>query len=236
MNQEKIGALIASLRKKQGLTQSELGAKVGVGDRAVSKWERGITCPDISIINELSSILGITSDELLKGELNKEHKEQFKKTKFNKKLLLLIPLLLIIIILSIIISNNNKTYAYTLRSDSPEYDVAGKIIFNKDKTNIIINSIAFNDKKNNEIIIKNYEYIIQNNKDLILRNGYIDDVEFFGELMTIKEYLKSLKINYSYDTKIDRQSFLRDGITIEFNFLTEDDKIITKIISISLGK
>ena len=156
MDQEKIGALIASLRKKQGLTQSQLGAKVGVGDRAVSKWERGITCPDISIINELSSILGITSDELLKGELTKEHKEQLKEHKFNKKLLLLIPLVLIIIAVVIIISNKNKTYVYNLISDSNEYSITGKITFSKDSQTIYINNISFREKELNKIIIKNY--------------------------------------------------------------------------------
>ena len=57
MDNKKIGNLIASLRKSKGLTQQDLGDLVGVGFRAVSKWERGITMPDISIINELSKIL-----------------------------------------------------------------------------------------------------------------------------------------------------------------------------------
>ena len=76
MDNKKIGKLIADLRKKQGLTQQELGDKVGVGFRAVSKWERGITLPDITIINEVSRILGISSDELLAGELNTQKHEE----------------------------------------------------------------------------------------------------------------------------------------------------------------
>ena len=117
MNQEKIGALVAKLRKEKGLTQSDLGAKVGVGFKAVSKWERGISCPDISIINELSKILGITSDELLSGKLNEEHKSLSSKGyKFNKKLLFfIIPIAFLIIGLFIIINQNkHKTYIYDL--------------------------------------------------------------------------------------------------------------------------
>ena len=72
MDQEKIGKLIAKQRKMKGLTQQQLGDMVGVGYRAVSKWETGLTMPDISNINELCKILDITSDELLKGELNKK--------------------------------------------------------------------------------------------------------------------------------------------------------------------
>lgn len=65
MDNKRIGKLIGDLRKKKGLTQQELGDKVGVGFRAVSKWENGVTLPDISIIQELSRILGINVDYLL---------------------------------------------------------------------------------------------------------------------------------------------------------------------------
>ncbi len=124
MDQAKIGKLIATLRKQLKMTQSELGAKVGVGDRAVSKWENGITCPDISIINELSKVLGITSDELLKGELNKEH----KKPKFDKRIILLLPVVLIIaIIIFIVINNKHQKYIYTLRNTSNDYEVQEKM-------------------------------------------------------------------------------------------------------------
>ena len=236
MNQEKIGALIASLRKKQGLTQSQLGAKVGVGDRAVSKWERGITCPDISIINELSSILGITSDELLKGELNKEHKEQLKEHKFNKKLLLLIPLIIIVIITTIIIINKNKTYVYTLYSDSNEYDVVGEIIIGNNDTIININRINFRNKKLNQTFIKNYEYNLLSDDYLILRNGYIDDTEFISEIMTINNFINSLKINYKINESIFKNNYLKNGLVLKFRFLKEDGDIINKIIYIKVLK
>ena len=108
MNQEKIGALIAKLRKEKGLTQSDLGAIVGVGFKAVSKWERGITCPDISIINELSKILGITSDELLSGKLNEEHKSLSSKGyKFNKNLNINLKSILTMFDLHIVIYNKS---------------------------------------------------------------------------------------------------------------------------------
>lgn len=65
MDSKEIGKLIKKLRMNKGLTQQELGDKVGVGFRAVSKWESGLTLPDISIISELSKILGVKSDYLL---------------------------------------------------------------------------------------------------------------------------------------------------------------------------
>lgn len=236
MDQEKIGALIASLRKKQGLTQSQLGAKVGVGDRAVSKWERGITCPDISIINELSSILGITSDELLKGELTKEHKEQLKEHKFNKKLLLLIPLVLIIIAVVIIISNKNKTYVYNLISDSNEYSITGKITFSKDSQTIYINNISFREKELNKIIIKNYEYSIMSSNTLILRNGYINNSDLNIEPIKIKELLQTYSVNYSTHMELSKRELINNGLILRLTFLDINNEVINKEINIKLVK
>lgn len=50
LNTEHIGALIARLRKEKGMTQQELAAQLGITDKAVSKWERSLSCPDISIL------------------------------------------------------------------------------------------------------------------------------------------------------------------------------------------
>ena len=68
MDQEKIGKFISSCRKEAGLTQAALADKLGITDRAVSKWETGKSLPDASIMIELCSLLGITVNELLTGE------------------------------------------------------------------------------------------------------------------------------------------------------------------------
>lgn len=67
MNYEKIGEFIASRRKEKNLTQNELAKKVGVTDKAVSKWERGLGCPDVSILEMLANELDVSVLELLKG-------------------------------------------------------------------------------------------------------------------------------------------------------------------------
>ena len=68
MDQLKIGRFIAECRKKANLTQMQLAEKLGITDKAVSKWERGITMPDTSIMLELCDILSISVNELLSGE------------------------------------------------------------------------------------------------------------------------------------------------------------------------
>lgn len=82
MNQEKIGKFITECRKKKNLTQDQLAEKLGISDRAVSKWERGLNMPDASLMLELTSILGITVNELLSGEIIRE-KEYMNKAEEN---------------------------------------------------------------------------------------------------------------------------------------------------------
>ena len=68
MEQIKIGKFIASCRKEQGVTQAVLAEKLGISDRAVSKWETGKSMPDSGIMLELCELLKINVNELLSGE------------------------------------------------------------------------------------------------------------------------------------------------------------------------
>lgn len=68
MDLNKVGKFIANLRKEKGLTQNELGTLLGVTDTTISKWERGINAPDISMLTRLSNILDISVTELLHGK------------------------------------------------------------------------------------------------------------------------------------------------------------------------
>ena len=69
MDQIKIGKFIAQRRKNAGLTQIQLAEKLGITDRAVSKWENGKAMPDSSIMLELCDLLKITVNDLLSGEV-----------------------------------------------------------------------------------------------------------------------------------------------------------------------
>lgn len=65
MDNRKMGNLISDLRRQKSMTQKDLADQLNVTDKAVSKWERGICCPDIGTIPELAELLGISSEELL---------------------------------------------------------------------------------------------------------------------------------------------------------------------------
>ena len=82
MDQIKIGKFISLKRKEQGLTQSELAEKLNITDRAISKWENGVSLPDASIMHELCNILNITINDLFSGEVV-DMKENEKRLEEN---------------------------------------------------------------------------------------------------------------------------------------------------------
>ena len=84
MNQIMIGKFIAERRKKVNLTQMQLAEKLGITDKAISKWEHGVSMPDTSIMLELCDILGISVNELLRGEKSDMENDNQK----NEQLLL----------------------------------------------------------------------------------------------------------------------------------------------------
>ena len=67
MDAKKTGSFICENRKKQGMSQKELADKLGITDKAISKWERGISFPDISMLIPISKVLEISLYDLLTG-------------------------------------------------------------------------------------------------------------------------------------------------------------------------
>ena len=68
INKSQFGQFLSARRKEKGYTQKELAQKLFLSDKAVSKWERGISLPDISLLIPLSDILDVTVTELLEGK------------------------------------------------------------------------------------------------------------------------------------------------------------------------
>ena len=242
MNQEKMGKLIASLRKQKNLTQSELGALVGVGDRAVSKWERGITCPDISIINDLSRILGITSDELLAGELNNKDlmKEINTNTQvtniFNIKFIIMSIILIAVFIAAILYINYNKDDAYQIGTNSDEYKVDGRVVFSGNKMSIIINSITYKDDEFRKKKIVNYQYDVRSDANLLYRKGDLDEHYLLLGPITIEKFGETININNDVAINKSKRDVLKDGISLIITFLDEKENVIVNNIEMSLYK
>ena len=68
IDKEKFGTFLSQLRREKGMTQKDLAEKLFVSDKAVSKWERGLSLPDVALLQPLADLMGVTISELLSGQ------------------------------------------------------------------------------------------------------------------------------------------------------------------------
>lgn len=191
MNYETIGKFIQEKRKEKNLTQKELAYKLGVTDKAVSKWERGQGCPDVSILEILSKELGVSILEILKGriieneiikitEANDYIQETIKYTKNNIKdtinkiitfLIISITLLLLILNIENII-NLNKKYMYDFDTEMYKTIKTNTTKIQKNTETILKNQGIYSKEDYNKIceILNNSLKSIKN-EELIKETG-----------------------------------------------------------------
>ena len=70
MDCKKVGKLIYELRKEKNMTQKQVAELMNISDKTISKWERGLGCPDVSLLLGLSNIFGVSIEGILSGEIN----------------------------------------------------------------------------------------------------------------------------------------------------------------------
>lgn len=179
MNPDKIGQLISKLRKKKCLTQEQLGQKLGVSSKAVSKWECGLTTPDISIVNELAEILGITTTELLNGHetLNKKRVKNVITDLIlavikNKVLLTIIIIFSIIFLMLLLffVNNYNKFEIISFEINKNNIDkenifANGFIYITPNRDYISLNTLLF--MPEDDARIKDLTITIENDETII---------------------------------------------------------------------
>lgn len=84
MDCNKVGALLYQLRKEKGMTQRQIADQLNISDKTISKWERGLGCPDVSLLGELSELFEVNIEQILAGELKPNNIEigNLKRIKF----------------------------------------------------------------------------------------------------------------------------------------------------------
>jgi len=80
----KVGTLLFRLRKEKGLTQKQVADRMNLSDKTISKWERGLGCPDVNLLEELSSLFEVNIEKILNGNLepNALDSGNFRRLKF----------------------------------------------------------------------------------------------------------------------------------------------------------
>lgn len=211
MDQVKVGKLIAKLRKKQNLTQAQLGEKLGVTDKTVSKWERGTRTPDISILNDLSSVLNITTTELLNGEqihkisTIKQLKDNYSETQYFKDISAALLLFL----------NNNydDCYVNLIQSQDSKYYINGLIVGSKEKEFININFVEnISNYDTKQELIYSYEYSLNMQNGEIYKIGNILLYEHHNRqtAIPINDILNEIRIHI---TKYNNNDIIADDIS-----------------------
>jgi transcriptional regulator with XRE-family HTH domain len=79
MKKQTLGSVISTLRKEHGMTQAALAEKMNVTDKAVSKWERDLSCPDIGSLPKLAEIFGVSVDELMQVKEGSVREDRMEK-------------------------------------------------------------------------------------------------------------------------------------------------------------
>lgn len=166
MNYDKIGAFIATKRKEKNLTQKDLAKLLGVTDKAVSKWERGLGCPDVSLLEILANALDVSILEIFKGRIienevipiteandyvletvnytNNEVKKKYDRLVQN------IITFIIVAICSLLVFLNVYHIIYLNKTESYDFSNSDTVIEMKNKIKQI--EINLNKLKNNQSI------------------------------------------------------------------------------------
>ena len=224
----KIGKNIAELRKKKGYTQKQLAKIIFVGEKTVSKWERGIVVPDITMIKTLSTLFEISIDELLNGpnvnvsdndvvDVIKVYSNQTKHDVIVKFLYVFGVLALIFTVIFFI----NEYYSWdfkTINIDG-EFKMSGYLIKNHIETKLIINNIVYDDLNagTDKEVKTNYFKI----------SLYSDDVELCTDINNFDEETSLYEILNKYTFVCERNEKTNvDNLVLHLDYYI--DSILVK--------
>lgn len=218
MNQEKIGKFIAKCRKDNNLTQEQLAEKLGISDRAVSKWENGKCLMDISFLKPLSELLGVSVVEILSGErlINEDVQGKAEEITLNtldyakseirnnkvKSIIIIITILIILFISGFVIYKSVLLTRYNVEPIENHEEFVNNLEI---KNTIKVYKKTINDE----------DYLIES--DIKFRNDFND--------YTRTEEYNSVKYNFYNDGKC--QSALWLGQSPQYiDFFTADSMTI----------
>lgn len=237
MNQEKIGKFISQKRKEVNLTQEDLAEKLNISKNAVSKWERGLNLPNVSIMQELCEILNITIIELLNGEETTKEDGYLEYIKYHDKkqkqkitiiFITLITLFILGFLFLFYLSNYNKVKGYNLSGNGQNFDYTEgflltsniKYIYSFGRINIKNDQIKPIDIKNMELKVNDQIIVSGNN----LQSKTIIEDFGYNEIFT-KETINNLDkwtltITYQLNNKTQTETInLQNELIIQNNKL-----------------
>lgn len=257
MNQEKVGKFIAELRKVKGLTQTQLGEKLGVTDKTISKWEQGRSIPNVSYLQKLGKVLEVSATELLNGEKIKNANSKdidktiythldfyarINKKKYIKKVkigfALLVMFFLGIIVMLFLHNNYNNCYIYELKSNDNNFKIEGTAILTPEKDIITINSVENIEayELDNEMVYS-YEYLLKIKNEVIFKKGNISLYEYQpdDQLNSLNNILNQLNIYINEDSNYNSSipKAIQNDLILKIRYINQEK--LTKEIEVQIN-
>ncbi len=222
MNKNEFGNFLAKLRNENKLTQEQLGEKLNVGSKTISKWECGISSPDLNTLCKLAKIYNLSLYELINCERIKNpllskydikkilNKKSIKNILMKKAVLIIICFFLLAAVLFCInytIKNYGKIEVYELVSDNANYGINGYIMKTQDnyylsisKVEALDKSIINDDEKYKELIFGIFKDEENENSNNV-QNSNNEIVEYFDRGITLENIIDKVVIHI--DSKIE---------------------------------
>lgn len=237
MDATKVGKFIKDLRKKNNLTQKELGNKYNVTYQAVSKWERGINMPDVSLLREMSKDFNVSLEDILDGEVKDVDEE--KKINVKEARLIypyvfgVIGFVFIGLLVALMFLNTKPKTSFsfkTLSTTCEEFKVTGAIAYDSNKSSINISNINYcggdDETVYDEISCELYE---EEGKEKTLISKCNKD----GSNKKLEEYLKEAEVKVDdYEQKC--KSYTHNKLYLEIK-ATKDKKTTIYKIDLNLN-
>ena len=219
MDQKKIGKFICSLRKEKQLTQEQLAEKLGVSINAVSKWERGLSFPDVSLYKDLCKELDINIEELINGEKNKSSTAKEKailnvvKTNKNEKKKRSIIIIVFTFLITLLIIFGLIIYKYKSREVEDFYERNYQLTFVARDVEAFF-KYRFGDVYPDfyggmYISDDSYNLIVQIVEEKIPEKGTME-YYYYNELSTVDERIKTEYVKYSYNELLNINNEITD--------------------------
>ena len=221
MNQNKNGKFIAKMRKEKNMTQQDLAEKMGVSVNAVSKWERGLSFPDVSLYKDICKELDINIEELINGEKDTSDEAKEKaiiktvrsKEIINKKFkrITIISIIIILLLIAICIflykKNDDSVYDYYYSYATNDWYNTSLVINKKIPAGISVYSTkeeAINAFPKNELSVKPFLIMHRMYKDTILESYIMFNKD--GKYYRIRGGYKASNINDNEILEIQEQN------------------------------
>ena len=231
LNPEKVGKFIKNIRKKNNMTQKQLADKYGVTYQAVSKWEKGINLPEITLIRKMSKDFNISVEDILDGEL-------LTKKKNRNELILIISIFSLIIVSLIIIivtsnKSNNKSFEFkTISSTCKDFNVSGSLAYDNEKSSIYISHINYCGG-NDETIYKEIECNLYEKNDDITKK--ISSCKSKDNEIKLEDYLKKVELKIDNYIKTCK-NYTNENLYLEVNAIDKNNKTITYKIPLNINE